>query len=607
LNVFTSTLESLKKGSTTMLDTKTIPYLSQQLPAYIGNKRSLLGFLREVFLQLSQGFDQNKAQLRFFDGFAGTGAVSRLAKFMGFSVYSNDWEHYSWIMNSAFLKANQDFKSIGFLNRGGFKKVLDLLNDPSIFPVEDISYLETYYAPINTLHTDYRKERLFYSRENAGFLDRTRQLIEEWYPGWELEPQQLLEKQLLLSLVIYQAATHANTSGVFKAYHKGFGGHSGDALKRILSPMSLIEPELWPGRADYEVWNEDVLKAARRQSFDLVYLDPPYNIHQYGSNYFMLNTISKWDQPDPQFHLVDGKLSVKAGIREDWKETWSPFCSKKTAVGAMEDLFNTLDAPIIALSYNTEGIVAFDELVDLMAQQGAVSIQSQDYITYRGGRQSPSRKISNMEMVLVLDRTKKQTSSHRTKLDSFVIQKKLAALENSYVNMDRLFQNFPSIKGKFQEKKTSSEVRRTIRVPLLSRTVELEMKYDCYIDSVQADLERLANFKEEKIREFWKEILQCLPQSHQERVEIILSMMKKKLENIEDPASLDKKDQKFYQQQAKHMLWSLRKFAHKKYQEDFDRSQGAIGKFFRSYPLLFSNLEANLDELRSLAYSRISG
>ena len=53
--------------------------------------------------------------------------------------------------------------------------------------------------------------------------------------------------------------------------------------------------------------------------FDLAYFDPPYNQHPYGSNYFMLNTIAKWDFIAPSLELNEsGRLREKAGIRHDW-------------------------------------------------------------------------------------------------------------------------------------------------------------------------------------------------------------------------------------------------------------------------------------------------
>ena len=40
--------------------------------------------------------------------------------------------------------------------------------------------------------------------------------------------------------------------------------------------------------------NDDTNEVIKKlNDLDLIYLDPPYNQHPYGSNYFMLNTIAK--------------------------------------------------------------------------------------------------------------------------------------------------------------------------------------------------------------------------------------------------------------------------------------------------------------------------
>src|SRR6056297_3116192 len=66
-------------------------YLTHQLIAYIGNKRRILGFLYRIFSRLQEKHPIHS----FIDPFAGSGAVSRLARQMGYEVAANDWEDYS--------------------------------------------------------------------------------------------------------------------------------------------------------------------------------------------------------------------------------------------------------------------------------------------------------------------------------------------------------------------------------------------------------------------------------------------------------------------------------------------------------------------------------
>ena len=375
------------------------PFLQRQLVAYIGNKRALLAFLGGVFDELHSRHPVQK----FLDPFAGSGAVSRLAKLMGFEVAANDWEFYSWIMNSSHLVASPGRIVSMFAEHGGLTRALMTLNGEGDTVVD--GYISRYFAPRETAAADYRTERLFYTRENALFLDRVRNRIEQWYPGWELDEKSLLEKAILVSSVIYEAATHANTSGVFKAYHKGFGGHSGDALGRILSPMLLEYPELIDSPTSCTASREDALAFVSGRSADLVYLDPPYNSHQYGSNYFMLNSIARWDRLEAPLDRTEvGTLRQKAGIRADWSDTRSAYCSRKTAAPEFARLLDHIDSRYIALSYSTDGIIEFEELVELLASHGEVEVVGRDYTKYRGGKQSLRRRNANTEFVLIVER-----------------------------------------------------------------------------------------------------------------------------------------------------------------------------------------------------------
>ena len=71
------------------------------------------------------------------------------------------------------------------------------------------------------------------------------------------------------------------------------------------------------------------------------------------------------------------------------------------------------------MSYNTEGIICFDELVDLLAAVGKVELFSNEYITFRGGRQSINRRTHNAELLLLCTRRKKSDPASRERIDRF--------------------------------------------------------------------------------------------------------------------------------------------------------------------------------------------
>lgn len=389
------------------------PYLTQQIIAYIGNKRRLLPLIHQA-IQRIYG-DIIPQDLSFADPFAGSGVVSRLVKLLGFRVVSNDWEPYAITIGRAYLETNKSDIEVLFRSFERFEKVLHHLNtlpDPS--PEEQ--YVARYYAPSsdNIEKVDYRKERLFYTRENALRIDRIRNEIDRLYPPSGGD-QVSRCRDLLIALLLYEAATHTNTSGVFKAYHRGFGGHGKDALGRILRPIYLESPPLIDSSSPCRMYGEDATTLFRSlgHSFDVVYLDPPYNQHQYGSNYHLLNTIVLWDKvPVPLELGSDGRLKDKAGIRKDWKRTRSPYCYRELAMKAFSELLDVIDANHILISYSTDGIIPFETLRDLCAERGEVSILTNEYITYRGGKQSNLHRDRNVEFILwVHNRRKKRQGS----------------------------------------------------------------------------------------------------------------------------------------------------------------------------------------------------
>lgn len=381
-------------------------YLKLQLIAYIGNKRALLPFLSDLFLSL---VPRGRRPGVFLDAFAGSGSVARLARTLGFEVHANDWEAYALVMNQAFLTLTPSTAETAFAAWGGLAATLQGLNALNT-PREE--FVARWYAPRSTAKADWRTERLFYTRENALWLDAVREAIDDRFSE---EPV----RTLLLALLVYEASVHSNTSGVFKAYHKGFGGHGGDALGRILAPMQLEYPALWDSDRPASASSLDAADFLAGRSADLVYLDPPYNQHQYGSNYHLLNTVVLGDRFIPE---------LKAGIRRDWTKTKSLFCSKTTATEAFAHVLDAADARHLVVSYNTEGVVPFEHLYELLDRRGRVTLAVQDYVKYRGGRQSPSRLTHNLEFCLVVDTSARPTSGNRAQVDRFLVERRLATL-----------------------------------------------------------------------------------------------------------------------------------------------------------------------------------
>ena len=583
------------------------PYLTKQLIAYIGNKRALLGFLFRVFSELAA----RRPVRVFVDPFAGSGAVSRLARLMGYRVLANDWEPYSKVLNTCHLAVgNRDLEEL-FAGPGGLDRVLDTLNSlPD--PDDSQTYIARYFAPKCTSEADYRRERLFYTRENALRIDAIREKIEQWYPkhsdARNSDPRHSdarhsdarhsdarhsdardrgeVAKAVLLAMLIYQSATHTNTSGVFKACHKGFGGHGKDALKRIMGEIRVERPLLIDGPERAEVHCLDAGEFAAHRSGDLCYLDPPYTIHQYGSNYHMLNTIALWDKPPVDQSLTDrGGLKEKAGIRRDWIKTRSPYCYRDTALPAFENLLDSIDCRFIALSYNTEGIVSFEELYENLTRHGRVNLYTSDYVKYRGGKQSLIRENYNLEFLLVIERGGHTGREERRRVDRLLLQKRLQVLWKQSFYPHR-------IKGRFRCIDSCFDFRaHRLSMPFLYR-FDLPTRGDSSGDQ----LERLFSCDDNLLLEdLQNQLSECVCRDKRDEIEIILGI----IDTIVD--------ERLKHRLTKRALWLLRKFAFRKYRSLFEQSPARLQGFLKDNDLSVGSYMQELDSIEERALKRFNG
>lgn len=541
-------------------------YLTSQLIPYLGNKRRLLPFLYEVFSSLVEGLEDPV----FIDPFAGSGSVSRLAKAMGMTVHANDWEPYTEVLNGCYIALDKGRLEGLFADRGGIDAVLDDLNgDTGPYT----PYISRYYAPVSLEGADYRTERLFYTPENAVCIDRVRGRIDQWYP--EDSP----EWTILLSSLVLQAAVRSNTSGVFKACHKGFGGHSRDALGRIMTGIKLLRPCLLDGRGPCTVHREDAAVFASKHPADLCYLDPPYNMHQYGSNYHLLNTLVLWDMPEIDNSLgSDGRLEEKAAIRKDWRVTRSSFCSRSTASAAFEELLGRIDARSIVVSYNTEGIIPFEELYDILSSRGEVEVKTRDYTLYRGGRQSISRKVSNLEFQLVCRTGRPASGDNRTLVRDVLLRRRLRMLLKESFVPDRL-------SGEFN---TAGDL--VYLAPSLAFPCRRLYRFDGF-----QDFRRLEELSPEVADELCRRFERAACRDREEECRVLTKLL------AED---LTRTERRYL---SSRLLGVLRKFAHKKYQDQFNRVLAELEERAAADPEHYGPLAAGLEELKSLANLRLEG
>jgi len=359
-------------------------FLSRQLITYIGNKRSMLNAIGDAVTKVK--YRLNKDQLRILDAFSGSGVVSRYFKCHAEYLASNDIEDYAAVIARCYLRNRNaiNIKTLTDIVRNLNERV-----DTEEFPM---GFIEEMYAP-RCEDNITKNDRVFYTRRNARRLDNYRRLL-----GTVSDEH----RDLLLGPLLSEASIHANTSGVFKGFHKNrhtknghFGGTNSDALKRILGDICLDIPVLSRFECEVDVLQGDTNKVAPQiRNLDLVYLDPPYNQHPYGSNYFMLNLIVNYKRPD--------RVSRVSGIPVDWQR--SDYNVRSRAKTRFFELLQSLDAKFILISFNNEGFIPRSEMLDMLKEIGTVEVVEIPYNTFRGCRNLKNRNIHVTEQLFLVER-----------------------------------------------------------------------------------------------------------------------------------------------------------------------------------------------------------
>ena len=358
-------------------------YLESELITYIGNKRGLLPFIGKGVEVVKDKLQ--KERLTFLDIFAGSGVVSRFLKMHAESIVCNDMEDYTSIVNSCYLTNRSE------VDREELRHHLKWL-DNEITNDWRRGFIAELYAPEDDENVK-EGERVFYTRRNAEFIDTARQHIARI-------PEHL--QKFYLGPLIVKASIHNNTAGVFKGFYKNrqgigaFGGEGANALSRILGEIVLDLPTLSNHDAAVTVTKEEAVSFSEKHAepFDLVYMDPPYNQHPYGSNYFMLNLITNYERPTA--------YSRVSGIPEDWNR--SPFNKPYSAKAALFSIIANLNARFFLISYNSEGFIKKDEFVSGLEQMGTLTMLETRYNTYRGSRNLNGRDQYVTEYLFLLEK-----------------------------------------------------------------------------------------------------------------------------------------------------------------------------------------------------------
>jgi adenine-specific DNA-methyltransferase len=307
---------------------------SRRVIKYIGSKRLLLPRIVRT-IQTLPGVRS------VLDLFSGTSRVGHALKAAGYAVTANDHIAYAYTLARCYVQAD------GELLRPQLERLLHELNG---LPGKAGYFTQTFCVRARYLQP-----------HNGERIDAIREHIAELH----LPPD--LEAVALVSLM--EAADRVDsTCGLQMAYLKGWSARSHQ-------PLTLRMPDVLPGTGRALMLDAKV--AARSGSYDLAYLDPPYNQHRYLGNYHVWESLVRWDKPE-----VYG-LAMK---RVDCRDYQSDFNSKRRIRAAFAELVDSIDARYLLVSFSDEGYLSRDDICALLEPHGEVASIAVDYKRYVGAQ-----------------------------------------------------------------------------------------------------------------------------------------------------------------------------------------------------------------------------
>ena len=299
----------------------------------------MLPFLEKSIEEFVSGPIEDKV---FCDLFAGTGAVGRYFKTKAKSIIANDLEYYSYVLNRNYIGNHKRIDASKWL-----KALAELQGEEGFI----------YANYCRGGHGD----RNYFKDDNGKRIDAMRGQIEAWKDEEDIEDDVYF---YLLATLLESADKVANTASVYGAYLKH--------IKKTASADLKIHPaDFEITKVGHQVYQGDANELVKTIKGDILYLDPPYNARQYGSNYHMLNTISTYENFRPK-----GVTGLPAYNR-------SAYCSKVSVRQSFEELIAHAQFKYVFLSYNNEGLMTHEEITSILEKYGKVELKVQAYKRFK--------------------------------------------------------------------------------------------------------------------------------------------------------------------------------------------------------------------------------
>ena len=334
---------------------------------YLGNKTRMMENI-EAFIK-----ERNVTGNTFCDLFTGSASVADYFKDK-YQIIANDLLSSSYVFAKAKINNPNIPEFNSFKERKGSDPFTYFSN--KVYDYDDRHFIWKNYSPQN--------ERQFFTEETANKIDGIRLELDDLLNDKTIDEN---EFNYLLASLLETVMGLSNTTGTYEAFLKDWDKRAFKTF--ILEPLEMKHAVLYSN--ENITYNRDSNELIKELSGDILYLDTPYTVTDYNSAYHLLETITKYDNPE---------IRGKTGRRVKRPEK-SLYTVKKKVFDAYEDLIKNAKFKDIIISYSTQSLLPVDTLVEMLNKYSSdeVFVKYYPYREYKNIRSS--QKGGNLREILI--------------------------------------------------------------------------------------------------------------------------------------------------------------------------------------------------------------
>ncbi|WP_018929448.1 DNA adenine methylase [Pseudomonas umsongensis] len=305
------------------------------------------------------------------DAFGGLGNIGAEFKKRGCSVTACDLLHFPNAFQHVRLVCE------GLPNFSRVRKFLGVDSEEDI-----LSYLNSQFSDGCWFAKEYAEARGFFTATNAAKIGAVWLKIKSWK---NLELIDIDEEKFLIASLLNSMDAVANTAGTYYAYLKGWDRKSLKEFSFEWYRGVVKGPKGIAVRGD-------ALSYLTDKSFEILYLDPPYNGRDYSRYYHLPETLAKFEEVSIDSNSKCGQPILRSTVGTQIRNAMKlPY---------LMELINSVHWERLVVQYADGAHICLNELKQALGGQGTLTVHEIPALGY----QSTNGTRQHTHHVFVIDK-----------------------------------------------------------------------------------------------------------------------------------------------------------------------------------------------------------